>query len=191
MVRSTAAIVSAMPATFHLDRRSWSQTAPTMAMITGRPDDGDQEEEAVRTRVSHADRGRSGHQIGRDGSALPGWGRQGRAPDWAPYFFFAFFLVAFFFIMSPPSRSPRVPRWLIVSDNMVRATIVSRRKYTMEGKGGSGGPISWGPASGRSAGIDRGYPCSWAEEGLRCSLRLTNSWLSGIPFLQNGQVSGG
>ena len=56
-------------------------------------------------------------EIARDGSALPGWGRQGRAPDVAPYFFFAFFLVAFFFIVSPPSRSPRVPRWLIVSDS--------------------------------------------------------------------------
>jgi len=30
----------------------------------------------------------------------------------APYFFF-FFFVAFFFTVSPPSRSPRVPRRLV------------------------------------------------------------------------------
>jgi hypothetical protein len=36
---------------------------------------------------------------------------------WAPYFFFvAFFLAAFFFaaIVSPPSLTPRVPRWLVI-----------------------------------------------------------------------------
>jgi hypothetical protein len=33
-----------------------------------------------------------------DGTALPGWGRQGRAPRVARYFFF-FFFAAFFFAM--------------------------------------------------------------------------------------------
>ena len=32
----------------------------------------------------------------------------------ARYFFLAFFFVAFFFIVSPPSLSPRVPRWLVI-----------------------------------------------------------------------------
>src|SRR5947208_5599785 len=47
----------------------------------------------------------AGFRESRDGSALPEWGRQGRAPRKGAYFFF-FFFVAFFFIVSPPSRSP-------------------------------------------------------------------------------------
>jgi hypothetical protein len=99
----------------------------------------------------------------------------------APYFFFFFFAAFFFAMMSPPSRSPRVTRSIIdrtIGEGKKRV----KRKIPDRGSVTRCSPHILGAGT---------HAFSWADDGLRCSRRFTYSWLSGTPFLQSGQVSGG
>src|SRR5262249_48046048 len=116
-------------------------------------------------------------------SALPGWGRQGRAPPSAAYFFF--FLEAFFFfaIVSPPS-APRVPRL------MISAGILGEPPETCQGEN----TICGVTRPSRTLDLEGNgdlQVLSRADDGRRCSRRRTNSWLSATPFLHIGHCSGG
>src|SRR5262249_33877867 len=127
---------------------------------------------------------RGGHRqdsSSRNGSALPGWGRQGRAPEEG--------LTSSSSL--PPSSSspschlpppPRARGWLgLWGGSTGGPRRVSRRKYTLEGVFERTAPISGG-------GVAR---YSRTDDGLRCSRRRTNSWFSGMPFLHIGHCSGG
>src|SRR5207253_10380442 len=143
------------------------------------PEDDDDEEEPAGLRVGSW----RGRETGRrHGSALPGWGRQGRAPVSAAYFFF--FLEAFFFfaIVSPPSRPARPAVGDCCGNSGGGSGDLSRGKYNGRGRAALSGATSWG----RNAQF-----LSRAEEGRRCSRRFTNSWLRATPFLHMGHCSGG
>ena len=98
----------------------------------------------------------------------------------ARYFFFFFFAAFFFAIVSPPSRSPRVPR-TIIARILGEGQRGVKNKIPYTGSEGPGRPHMLGP---------RAQVFSCAEDGLRCSRRFTYSWLSGTPFLHSGHASG-
>src|SRR5262249_39076537 len=94
--------------------------------------------------------GKGGAGIGRDGSALPEWGRQGRAPHWALTSFLLSSLSPSSSSCHPPPVSPR-PAEVCCFWNLGEGQNAVKEKIPYGGGRRPRNPTSWGPGVARSA----------------------------------------